>query len=370
MTSSGLSGGADRPRCVVVALSGGVDSSVAAAVLLDQGITVVGVTLRMQALGPGASAPQCFGRDSIARAQAVAAQLGIAHHVIDCSAEFEVAVLRPAWEDYARGRTPSPCLRCNPHVKFGVLLAWARQVGADAIATGHYARVLPLEGGGFGLFRGIESGRDQSYFLAGLDRDSLSRILFPLGHLDKPAVRALADARGLPTAGTPDSQDACLSDPDLSFAEVLRRRFGAEARPGPVIDDAGRVLGRHSGIHTMTIGQRKGLGIASPGRLWVRQIRVEDAVVVVTDRPQALESRRLRVGAASWLADVPAVDPWPCQVQIRSRQVAQEATAQLRPDGGVTVSFAQPVRAAAPGQAAVFYQGNRVLGRGWIDAAE
>jgi tRNA-specific 2-thiouridylase len=358
------------PRRVVVALSGGVDSSVAAALARDLGDDAIGVTLQLRRCEEAGAGRSCCGIDGLARARAVAGCLGIPHYAIDCSREFEDRVLRPAWDAYAQGRTPSPCLPCNRHIKFGLLRAWALRAGASAVVTGHYARILQVPGEGPGLFRALDRDRDQSYFLASLPREALSAVGFPLGTLTKPQVRAIAGARGLPTFQTPDSQDACLTSPGQSFPGMLRARFGGEPRPGPVVDECGRVLGRHPGIHEFTVGQRKGMGIPSGGRMWVRTIRAEDAALVVTGRPEGLDTREIRVGDVNWLVDIPAGTARACEVQVRSRHAAAPATVEIDDDGTVRTTFARPVRAVAPGQAAVFYDGDRVLGQGWIDATD
>jgi tRNA-specific 2-thiouridylase len=353
---------------IAVAMSGGVDSSVAAALLRDEGHAVIGVTLKLQDCREARASRSCCGADGIARARAVAGQLGIPHYVVDCVAGFEREVLRPAWDEYARGRTPSPCLLCNERIKFGALLAWSRRLGASLLATGHYARVDRAAAQGPALLRGRDPHKDQSYFLAGLDRDQLSAIAFPVGHLDKRAVRELAGALGLSTAETHDSQDACLVGPGQSFAEMLRERFAGESRPGPVVDETGRVLGRHSGIHRFTVGQRKGIRVPSTGRRWVKALRTEDFAVVVTDDEGALSSDRLVATELNWLGEGAAGGGLECQVQVRYRHAAERASISVRPSGAVDVAFEHPVRAIAPGQAAVFYDGDRVLGRGWIHA--
>ncbi len=353
-----------RPERLVVAMSGGVDSSVAAAVLLEQGHQVHGVTLRLQACREAGGG---CGADGAARARAVAGQLGIPHDVVDCAREFEAQVLRPAWEEYAAGRTPSPCLLCNERIKFGLLLAWARRLGAEGLATGHYARLAPGPGGGLALCRGRDPAKDQSYFLAGLDAGQLAAARFPLGALTKVEVRALARAAGLGSAERPESQDACLGGAGQSFAEALRLRFGADSRPGPILDDAGAALGRHAGVHRFTVGQRRGLAVPSASRCWVRAIRAEDAAVLVTRSEQALCRDRLGVRGLSWSGGDLGAEPLGCQVQVRYRHPAVQASVVRTGPATAVVTFVRPVRAIAPGQAAVFYDGERVLGRGWID---
>jgi len=349
-------------RRVVVAMSGGVDSSVAAALLREQGHEVVGATLKLQ------DARDAPGGGAVERAREVACRLGIPHHVVDAADEFDSQVLRPAWDEYASGRTPSPCLLCNERIKLGSLLAWARRHGASLLATGHYARVERSPEGGPVLLRGADRDKDQSYFLAGLDREQLSSVFFPLGGLEKAAVRELARNKGLPSAETAESQDACIVGPDGSFAEMLRERFGSASRPGSIVDETGRVLGRHDGIHRFTVGQRRGIHVPSTARRWVKALCVEDAVVVVTDDRDALLGDHLVARGVSWIGPEPIERGMECEVQIRYRHVAESARIEMRDDGALDVTFSRPVWAITPGQAAVFYDGDRVLGRGWIDS--
>lgn len=363
--------GADIPRAqrVVVAMSGGVDSSVAAALLKDAGNAVIGVTLKFQECHEARGSRSCCGVDGIARARAVAGQLGIPHYVLDCVREFERDVLRPAWDEYAAGRTPSPCLLCNERIKFGLLLEWARRVGADCVATGHYARVEQAADGGPVLLRGLDPQKDQSYFLAGLRREQLAALVFPVGRLNKVAVREMGRSMGLSTAEARESQDACLVGADQSFAEMLRERFSAAFRQGTIVDEAGTVLGRHPGIHHFTVGQRRGLGVSSTSRRWVKEVRATEGVVVVTDREEALLSRRLMAVGMSWLVPRPSDGSvLECMVQVRYRHTATPASVSCGAIGTIAVTFHEPVRAVTPGQAAVLYDGDRVIGRGWIDA--
>lgn len=351
-------------------MSGGVDSSVAAALLQRAGHQVIGLTMRLHAsVAEGENV--CGGASDLSRAQAAADHLGLPLQIVDLSDVFEERVLRPAWLDYASGRTPNPCLVCNERIKFGALLVAARALGASRLATGHYARVARGSDGVPALFRGLDRHKDQSYFLAGLSPEQLQSVLLPLGERNKPEVRELARELGLPNAEASESQDACLAEvgPDRSLAEALRLRFGAESRPGPVVSSDGRLLGQHRGIHHFTVGQRRGLGIQSLSRSWVKSVQGEAGRVVVTRQEEELLGRRLTGGGLSWLG--PATHgPLACQVQVRYRHTAEAALLERRGGGSVEVVFDRPVRAITPGQAAVFYDGERVLGRAWIEAVE
>lgn len=352
---------------IAVAMSGGVDSSVAAALLLEAGHDVLGVTLALHGGAPAGSGASCGGGDAIGKAREAAAQLGVPHRAVDAARAFEEGVLRPAWEEYARGRTPNPCLLCNERVKFGALLDAARALGADGIATGHYARIERDGGGPPRLRRGADPGKDQSYFLAGLSRAQLGAALFPLGGLRKAGVREMARARGLAAGDAAESQDACLVGPEGGFAEALRERFGGEARPGRIVDGGGRELGRHDGIHLFTVGQRKGLGVASTGRLFVREIRERDGAIVVTADEGALIAGRLTVRDVAWAAGRPPEAPLRCEVQVRYRSAPCPAVVTPLGGGAAAIAFEAGVRAVTPGQAAVLYDGEYVLGRGWIE---
>jgi tRNA-specific 2-thiouridylase len=341
-------------------MSGGVDSSVAAALLKQASYPLVGVTLLLY------RPDEKPAGDAVGRARAVADALGITHHVLDCAREFEQLVLLPAWQEYAAGRTPSPCLRCNPRVKFGLLWQWAQRLGAERIATGHYARLERDASGRRVLRRGCDEGKDQSYFLAGLQPAQLERALFPVGHLRKSEVRALAKGLGLPTAETPESQDACLVAPGESFADKLRVRFAAPARRGEIVDETGRVVGQHDGIHLFTVGQRKGLPAGATARRWVKALAAESGRILVTSDPDAILGTRFVVNEVNWLVGEAPTQPLACAVQIRYRHASAPATVCAEADGSLAVTLDSPVKAITPGQAAVFYDGDRVLGQGWI----
>ncbi len=365
--------GFDKPAVatrVVVAMSGGVDSSVTAAVLVEQGYEVVGITLQLydHGMALGRKGACCAGQD-IYDAARVAETLGIPHYVLDFESRFSEAVIEDFVASYSRGETPIPCVRCNQRIKFQDLLATARELGADAMATGHYVRRL-AGGRGPELHRGAEAGRDQSYFLFATTREQLEFLRFPLGDLNKAETRALARRFGLDVAAKPDSQDICFV-PEGSYAALVTARRPEAAAPGEIVDMAGRVLGRHQGTVHYTIGQRKGLGLgARRGEanqpLFVVDIDAGGRRVVVGPR-QALARSQLRLTGLNWLDEAPPpAEGLAVSVKLRSAQPAVAAT--LRPvDGGeAEVVFAEPQHGVAPGQACVAYRGERLLGGGWI----
>jgi tRNA-uridine 2-sulfurtransferase len=358
------------PGTALVAMSGGVDSSVAAALLIEAGWRVIGATLRLHPCEEPEPDRFCCGVDAEAAARAVCERLGVPHHVISAGVPFEDEVLRPAWEAYARGTTPSPCPLCNRELKLGVLLATAQALGASRVATGHYAR----RGGTDAeptLLRGCDANKDQSYFLFALTREQLGSALFPLGGLTKPEVRAKAQALGLVNAQRRGSQDACLQSPDgEAFAELLRRRFGAPSRPGPLVDGEGRVLGTHPGMHRFTVGQRRGLGVSLGRPAYVRSIEPRSAQVTLTTQASELLSLSLFAHEPHWLTEAPTVDQsFACEAQVRYRASPAPCEAILRADGTLELRFEQPQRAVTPGQAVVLYRGPQVLGGAWIARA-
>jgi tRNA-specific 2-thiouridylase len=354
-----------KPERILVAMSGGVDSSVAAALLVREGHEVLGATLQLLPCEERPLGPTCCSLEASMEARRVADRLGIPHCVIDCRREFEERVLKPSWAEYARGRTPSPCILCNQEIKFGFLRERAAALQAAAIATGHYARVAPSPSGRSSLWRGRDPLKDQSYFLFSIGSEGLGRVRFPLGEMTKKEVRAIARELQLPTADRAESQDACFVSSEDGFAESLRLRFDQPARPGDLVSPDGRRLGRHGGIHRFTIGQRSGLGVSLGARAFVSAIRPESAEVVVTTRPGELDS----IGARVRLAAPLGTGPLRCLVQIRSRHKATPATVEAGAGGEARVLFSAPQRSVTPGQAAVFYQGDQVLGGGWIEEA-
>ena len=353
---------------VVVAMSGGVDSSVTAALLAEQGYDVVGVTLQLYDHGAavGRKGACCAGQD-IYDARRVADALGVPHYVLDYQSRFQASVIDDFADSYVAGETPIPCVRCNQRVKFRDLLETARELGADALATGHYARRVAGPNGAE-LHRAADPARDQSYFLFATTRDQLDFLRFPLGAMAKDEVRALARRYDLPVAAKPDSQDICFV-PDGDYAGVVAKLRPEAIEAGDIVHMDGRVLGRHRGIIHYTVGQRRGLNVGGGDALYVLRLEPATRRVVVGPR-KALGRVSLMVHDVNWLAPAGAVR---AAVKLRSTSAPAEATVRPgRVAGTAEVLLEEPQLGVAPGQACVFYDGERVLGGGWIarDAAQ
>ena len=356
---------------IVVAMSGGVDSSVAAALMAERGHEVIGLSMQLYDVsdrdgGRGAFG-SCCSLDDLQDARRVAAAIDIPHYILNLERQFHEHVVSNFVAEYAAGRTPLPCAHCNSDLKFATLADRARALGADQVATGHYARVErdPVSGR-YRLMRGIDSAKDQAYFLFPLTQDQLAVACFPVGDRAKEDVREYARLHGLPVADKPDSQEICFI-PDHDYAAFVGAR--APETSGAIVDEGGRVLGGHAGLHGFTVGQRKGLGLAAapgrpPGPLYVLALRPETHQVVVGPRA-ALERTTLTASGVNWIR--PAEGPLRVTAQIRHRHQPAHATVRPLEDQRAEIVFDAPQVAVTPGQAAVWYDGDEVVGGGWIE---
>jgi tRNA-specific 2-thiouridylase len=367
---------------IAVAMSGGVDSSAVAALLHAQGHPLVGLTLQLwnqrrlaanyADLGLPETVPQgrCCSIDDVYDARHVAEHLNIPYYLVNAQDRFEAEVVRPFVSEYLAGRTPIPCTLCNNHLKFDQLLLTARQIGAERIATGHYARNRYDEARGrWILSRPADKSKDQTYFLFGLTQDQLSRTLFPLGEMQKPAVREMAAGHGLELAQKPDSQEICFI-PGGSYQSFLTAYLAEQGEnvpdsSGELISSSGEVMGHHEGIHGFTVGQRKGLGLSSPDPLYVLKIHPDSHKVEVGPDDQLL-STKLTANRLNWVSIPEPTEPIRVTIKIRHRHEPAPATLRVLAPDHIEAIFDDPQRAITPGQSAVFYQGDEVAGGGWI----
>ena len=365
-------------KTIAVAMSGGVDSSTVAALLCEQGYNVVGLTLQLwnqrRLAGhdgmPEAVTGRCCSLDDVYDARRVAETLGIPYYVVNQESRFEEDVVRPFVQEYLSGRTPIPCSLCNNHLKFDQLLITARQIGAEMLATGHYARnEFDERSGRWLLKRPADTSKDQTYFLFGLTQEQLSRTLFPLGEMRKPEVREEAKRVGLRVFEKQDSQEICFvpGGDYKKFLDAYLEEQGEEVpdTSGDLVTTTGEVIGTHNGIHNFTVGQRKGLGVATGSPVYVLEIRGDKRQVVVGGGDD-LYSRTLMGKRANWIAIDEVREPLRVQAKIRHRHEPADALLEKLPNGDVRVTFDEPQRAITPGQAVVFYDGDVVVGGAWI----
>jgi len=374
----------NNSETIAVAMSGGVDSSTAAAILAEQGHRLVGLTMQLwnqrrrpvlrgearDGVGAGSVQHRCCSAEDVYDARRVAEHLGFPFYVVNFESKFEEAVVRPFVQDYLAGRTPIPCAQCNNHVKFDQLLVMARQIGAERLATGHYARIrYNPDTGRYELLRAVGESKDQSYFLFGLTQEQMARTLFPLGELTKEEVREMARRARLPVAEKPESQEICFV-PQGNYVEFIEaylneQRSAVPAEDGEIVTTDGEVIGRHAGLHRYTVGQRRGLGVAAGRPLYVVALDRANNRLVVGDDGE-LHGSTCEVGEVNWIPFTCLEEPRDVCVKIRNRHDAAAATLDPLDTTSVRVRFHVPQRAITCGQAGVFYCGEQVIGGGWI----
>lgn len=353
MTASGMRGR------IGVGMSGGIDSSVAAALLAGEGWEVIGLTLHMFKEGS-----RCCSIEDVNRARRVCAKLGVRHYVINVVEEFREKIVKPFTDEYAAGRTPNPCVFCNRDFKFGALMRRALLLDCSHVATGHYVRVEQRPDG-FRLLRGRDRAKDQSYFLHRLSQEQLSHCIFPLGGMTKPEVRAYAAGKNLPVGGSRETADLCFITA-AGPAPLIEQYHPEAARDGDIVDTAGRKLGAHHGLHHFTIGQREGLRVAAGVPMYVRSLDPQTNTVVIGKRDEVMTTN-CRLREVFWTTPSPPPDGAQVAARVRYRSPAVAATLRMSDSDQWTLEFAEPQFAVTPGQAAVMYDGDEVLGGGWIE---
>jgi tRNA-uridine 2-sulfurtransferase len=365
------------PGLVAVAMSGGVDSSTVAAVLLQQNRPIVGLTMQLwnqrrlpELQGDGPAQHRCCSLDDVYDAKRVAQHLNFPHYVVNFEEQFEARVVRPFVEQYLSGRTPIACTNCNTNVKFEPLLRMARQIGAERLATGHYARIRQNESTGrFELLRARDDSKDQSYFLWGLTQEQLSRSDFPLGELTKEEVRSVARHANLPVAEKPESMELCFV-PNGNYVQFIHAYSRAEGivvnnQEGDIVTEDGDVIGRHTGVHNYTVGQRKGLGFAAGKPVYVLSIDTKNNRIIVGE-DEALRTTTFEIENVNWISIAEPAGMASGQAKIRHKHDPAPATIEALPNSRARITFETPQRAITPGQAAVFYNNDTVLAGGWI----
>lgn len=353
-----------KPPRVVVAMSGGVDSSVAAALLVEQGYEVIGMMMRLWSEPGQEMFNRCCTPDQMADARQIAGQLGIPFYVVDVKDYFRQTIVQFFLDEHSQGRTPNPCIECNREIRFSYLYDRAMSLDADFLATGHYAQIIETKNG-YELYQGVDAHKDQSYVLHMLSQEQLAHIKFPVGSYTKAEVRALAEKYNLLTAKKSDSMDLCFLAGD-DYRNFLTRHTPDAMRPGLILDTAGNILGEHNGLPNYTIGQRKGLGVTSPEPLFViRKDAVQNTLILGTRAE--VGQQQITVRHVSWLSGQPPAAPLTAEVKIRYKAKAVQATVEALPDQRARITFADPVFGPTAGQGAIFYQGARCLGGGLIE---